>query len=216
MYLNKNEKALRGIRVATMSLRLYIGPMFAGKSTVAQSTIRRHQAIGWKVCVLTHSLDTRYSEIPAIVSHDQQELPAMAGATLMPFLASPDYVLSKLVVIEEAQFFPDLLEFVDMVVDIHKKHCIVVGLDGDSERRPFGDILKLIPKCNSVEKLNALCKLCGDGTEAPFTYSNHTPVSEGVPVVGSQETYMPLCRNHWYKKREPARNDINYLDIHGC
>jgi len=216
MYLNKNEKTLRGIRVATMSLRLYIGPMFAGKSTVAQSTIRRHQAIGWNVFVITHSIDTRYSETPAIVSHDHQELPAAAGAALLPFLVSSDYVLSKLVVIEEAQFFPDLLEFVDMVVNIHKKHCIVVGLDGDSEQRPFGDILKLIPKCDSVEKLNALCKLCGDGTEAPFTYSNHTPVSEGVPVVGSQEIYMPLCRAHWHKKRAPVRNYIDYSDIHGC
>jgi len=190
--------------------------MFAGKSTVAQSTIRRHQAIGWKVCVLTHSLDTRYSETPAIISHDHQELPAIAGATLMPFLTSTDYVLSKLVVIEEAQFFSDLLEFVDMVVDIHKKHCIVVGLDGDSERRPFGDILKLIPKCDSVEKLNALCKVCGDGTEAPFTYSNHTPVSEGVPVVGSQETYMPLCRDHWFRKKNPILTMPKWNDVHGC
>ena len=46
---------------------------------------------------------------------------------------------------------------------------IVVGLDGDSNREMFGDIVKLIPVCDSVRKLYGLCVRCKDGTKACFT-----------------------------------------------
>ena len=200
-----------------MSLRLFIGPMFAGKSTRVLTIVRRFQSVRRNVCIITHSLDTRYTSTPALVSHDHQKLPALAGATLMPFLTTSEFANCALLVIEEAQFFPDLVEFVDLAVDTHKKHVVVVGLDGDSERRPFGDILRLVPKCDSVEKLMALCTLCGDGTEAPFTFSRKEAVSESVPVVGADETYMPLCRKHYLDQRFPrARKESVDLYRHGC
>jgi len=184
-----------------MSLELLIGPMFAGKSSAIQSIVRRHQSLGWSVFVITHSMDTRYSAEPAIVNHDKQAMPAVAAEKLMPLLEHAAYASSRLVVIEEAQFFCDLVPFVQAVVDRDGKHCVVVGLDGDAERRPFGRVLDLIPMADRVTKLTAMCRLCKDGTPAIFThaYAADAIVSnaEGKPCVGADERYAPMCRKHY-------------------
>ena len=55
------------------------------------------------------------------------------------------------------------------MVDNFKKHVICAGLDGDFNRQPLGDVLRLIPHCDDIVKLKALCKKCGDGTPALFS-----------------------------------------------
>ena len=207
-----------------MSLELLIGPMFAGKSSAIQSIIRRHQALGWNVFVVTHSMDTRYTTEPAIVNHDKVMMPAHATNKLMALINHPDYVSSRLVVIEEAQFFPDLVEFVLQTVDKSEKHAVVVGLDGDAERRPFGRVLDLVPYCDRVTKLTAMCKMCKDGTPAIFTFAAHVDAvvaaSDGRPCVGADEKYVPLCRKHFNSARDPSLvaspSFEHALNIHAC
>ena len=63
-----------------MSLQLILGPMFAGKSSELLGTVRKYNAIGWPVLVVTHSLDKRYTETPEIVSHETERHPAYATA----------------------------------------------------------------------------------------------------------------------------------------
>lgn len=209
-----------------MSLEVLIGPMFAGKSSAIQSIIRRHQSLGWDVFVITHSMDTRYSDEPMIVNHDRQMLPANATDKLMPLLEHPEYKRSRLVVIEEAQFFADLVPFVQSVVDRDGKHAVVVGLDGDAERRPFGHVLDIIPLADRVTKLTAMCKQCQDGTPAIFTFAHsHTTeatVLSGEPCVGADEKYIPLCRKHYLRGRNYKHGVDTELtfdsikDIHAC
>ena len=180
-----------------MSLELIVGSMFAGKSSAIQSIVRRHRALGWQVFVVTHSIDTRYSEEPAIVNHDRHVLPAFASDKLMPLLSNSEYLGSRLVVVEESQFFPDLVPFVTRAVDIDGKHVVVVGLDGDANRQPFGRISDLLCLCDKITKLTALCKVCADGTAAIFT-SHTSSVTEANPIhVGGAEQYSALCRKHY-------------------
>lgn len=206
----------------TMSLELLIGPMFAGKSSAIQSIIRRHQALGWNVFVITHSMDTRYSTEPAIVNHDKVAMPAYATDKLLPLLETLDFRHSRLIVIEEAQFFGDLVPFVLQAIDKDKKHVVVVGLDGDAERRPFGRVLDLIPHCDRVTKLTAMCKSCRDGTPAIFTFATREDAvlaaSDGRPCVGADEKYVPLCRKHFnvaHNPPPPPRIE-DVLNVHAC
>jgi thymidine kinase len=192
-----------------MSLELLIGPMFAGKSSAIQSIVRRHQSLGWKVFVITNSMDTRYSDSPMIVNHDKQMMPAVATDKLMPLLETQEYKESRLVVVEEAQFFSDLIPFIEAVVDKHGKHAVVVGLDGDADRRPFGRVLDLVPMADRITKLTAMCKHCGDGTPAIFTFAHNTDTeaaiaSGSVINVGADEKYVPLCRSHYLKGKHAA------------
>ncbi|NDB36656.1 MAG: hypothetical protein EB023_15245 [Flavobacteriia bacterium] len=141
------------------------------------------------------------------MNHDRISIPAISVNTLTPLLELSDYVNSRLVIIEEAQFFPDLIPFVRTVVDRDMKHCVVVGLDGDAERRPFGSVLELVPLCDRVTKLTAMCKRCRDGTPALFTFASGLASAaanvEGVPCIGSDDLYIPLCRRHYLTARNP-------------
>ena len=183
-----------------MSLEIIIGPMFAGKSSALLSRIRRSKAIGKNVMVITSSLDKRYSVEPALVSHDKESVAAFATAKLMSCLQENDSQLailleSDLVIIEEAQFFPDLHQFVELVLTL-KKNIVVCGLDGDTTAKPFGQVLDCIPLADSVVKMTALCERCGDGTAAIFTGLRSSGSAEGQIKVGASETYIPLCRRH--------------------
>ena len=178
-----------------MSLELCIGPMFSGKSTFALAYIRRNRCIGKKVLCITSSLDTRYSSTPTLITHDKEMVHALSTDTLTSIRAPADYEVATHIVIEEAQFFPDLKEFVLHSVEHDEKHVLCVGLDGDCRRRPFGQILELIPFCNSVNKRTALCKKCMDGTEAIFTSRNDD--TEHAVEVGDASKYEAVCRKHY-------------------
>lgn len=188
-----------------MSLELIIGPMFAGKSSALQSIVRRRKAIGWNVLVIKHNIDIRYLDDSnnnnEVVNHDHQKCPARSCSLLQESLMWEDYNKAQLIVIEEGQFFNDLVDFVILSVEKHNKHVVVVGLDGDAHRKPFGKILDLIPLADDVQRIYALCKLCGDGTPARFTSAVSEAVSEatvdGKPNIGSTESYRPLCRRHF-------------------
>lgn len=186
------------LNVYKMSLNLVLGPMWAGKSSYILSKIRRYRAINWEVYVITNALDHRYGHY-VISNHDNDQYPAVSVRSLLPLRTEQKYRDAKLIILEEAQFFQDLVSFVLKAVEEDGKHLIVVGLDGDSERRPFGDILKLIPYCDSVEKITSLCSECGDGTPALFSY-RCAPVSEQV-AVGAEDMYKPLCRKHYIEKK---------------
>ena len=185
----------------TMSLELIIGPMFAGKSSAIQSIVRRHQALGWSVYVITHVIDTRYSDESVLINHDQHSIPAIRTDVLSPLVETMEYMKSRLIIVEEAQFFKDLVPFIQTAVDIHLKNVVVVGLDGDAERKPFGQVLDLVPLADRVTKYTAFCTDCRDGTPAIFTYSHkQTDASTNISVGGS-ETYSPLCRAHYLERK---------------
>jgi thymidine kinase len=176
-----------------MSLEIVLGPMFAGKSSYILSSLRRYEAIGWPVLSITSALDTRY-ESDAIHRHNHERHSAVSTDTLSPLLLTNAFAEARLLVIEEAQFFKDLYKFVEYAVDTCDKDVLVVGLDGDSERRPFGRIAEIIPLCDKITKLTAMCKKCGNGSPAIFTHRKDSATS--VIKVGT-DTYEALCRKHY-------------------
>jgi thymidine kinase len=204
-----------------MSLELWVGPMFAGKSSALQSIVKRHQSLGWPMLVINHSSDTRYGT-SSVVNHDNQRLPAKSVKELIPLLKNAEFIYAKLIVIDEGQFFEDLLPFVTTALDLYEKHIVVVGLDGDAERKPFGQIGLLLPHCDKIIKMTALCSYCKDGTAAIFTYATRmdaaTAAASGVPYVGATESYIPLCRRHYRAAAKPhlkesSKEPSKFLEI---
>jgi len=173
--------------------------MFAGKTSEIQSVVRRYGCLGKKVLVLTADIDNRYqNSVTAVINHDKTSIPATAVGirNLEAVLTWPEFAGATAVVVDEAQFFVDcLIPFVRTAVDLHGKHVVVVGLDSDTERRPFGDVLALGAHADSIEKKTALCRRCGDGTAAIFTKAigRH----ENQVAVGGAEMYEPVCRRHF-------------------
>lgn len=189
-----------------MSLDLYIGPMFAGKSTAVVAIVRRYNFIGIKTLCITSSLDNRYTNTDSsIATHAGDRYPAMAVKTLMPLLETPQFAAATHLIIEEAQFFPDLKQFVVCAVNTKKKHTICVGLDGDSSAEPFGQLLELVPHCNHIHKFRALCSQCKDGTEAIYTSrKSEAPKQTEQICVGGSDKYEAMCRTHYLENTLPS------------
>ena len=59
-------------------------------------------------------------------------------------------------------------------------------------------MLDLIPICDKVIKLRSLCSICKNGTKAPFTLRTTTESSQ--ILIGSEESYKPVCRNCYLNK----------------
>lgn len=170
-------------------LKIYLGPMFAGKTSAIVQNYRRYTRAGKSVLVINHSLDNRYSET-SLSTHDGIEIPCKFADTLE---SMNNHIVNNIdvILVNEGQFFPDLIKYVLDWVEKHKKIVYVCGLDGDSERNPFGEILRLIPYADDYEKLTSICEKCG--MPAPFTYrdpenSNGQTIQIGVSI------FKPLCR----------------------
>lgn len=193
------SKIEKRIAMNTGRLEVIIGPMFAGKSTKLIEIANRYESIQKKILTITHVIDNRYGD-GVISSHNKIQKKCITTDILakVPEI-SQEYEQSEIIIIEEGQFFPDLKQFVIKAVETDKKHVIVAGLSGDYKREPFGQILELIPLANQVHLITAFCKMCNDGTEANFTkrIENCEKYQEATIVVGSQDIYMPVCRNHY-------------------
>ena len=79
------------------------------------------------------------------------------------------------------------------------KIVIISGLDGDFQRKPFGQVLDIIPLCDSVIKLNSLCMYKKDGSAASFTKRINND-SDQQKLVGAKESYISVSRQGYFEK----------------
>jgi thymidine kinase len=177
-------------------LTIIMGCMFSGKSTELLRLYRRYirTYAESQIMVINHSLDERYGN-NVVSTHDKMQIPSIMVNDLKNLRDNEQYQQSKIIFIEEAQFFKNLKESVVKAVDLDQKIVYVFGLDGDFKREKFGEILDLIPYCDDIIKLKAICHKCTDGTEAIFT--KRISKSKEQTLVGSENSYIAVCRKHF-------------------
>lgn len=180
---------------STGKIELIIGCMYSGKTTEIMRRVQMYQTLNKPIAIYTHSCDTRYAESGNICTHNRATIAATPISFLSAIRDLDNYMAAEIVFIEEAQFFPDLFDTVTKCVDEDKKTFIISGLDGDFKMEPFEQIVRLIPRSESVVKMNALCIKCGDGTPAAF--SKRIVKSQERELVGSDGVYEAVCRMHF-------------------
>jgi thymidine kinase len=184
------ERKLLYTNVIEMSLHLYFGPMFSGKSSKLIQEYGKYKVLGKRILVVNHASDSRYSGGSKVVSHNHFSVDAVKLSTLEDArLENIDVVL-----IDEGQFFPDLYNFCREAVGLHGLTVVVFSLDGTFDQQSFGQVLQLVPFADSARKLVAYCKECKDGTLAPFT--RRTVAGNQTVMVGADECYEAVCRSH--------------------
>ena len=170
-----------------MSLKLILGCMYSGKTTEILRIVNSLKHIDEIPLIIKPIIDNRYSK-DKISTHNKQEYDCISVNNLIEIKD----ITNNYIIIEEAQFFEDLLLFVIDQVEIKGKKVIVVGLDGDSDRENFGDIHKLYPLCDEIVKLKAYCSICKDGT--PGIFSKRISDKKDKILVGSDGDYIAVCR----------------------
>ena len=184
--------------IQTGKLELIIGNMFSGKTSELIRRINREKSINKKILVINYINDNRYST-NSVATHDNLKINSLKLEKLNDITDNMILQYDSFF-IDEGQFFTDLYSCVKRLVDTHSKHVVVSGLDGDFARQPFGEIIKLIPICDNVDKLVAYCSKCSNGTLAPFTKRKNVNVeknNKSVVDIGGIEKYIPVCRYHY-------------------
>ena len=182
-------------------ISIILGCMFSGKSTELVRRASRYRAMGISTLIINHINDTRTGL--SVQTHSGTKLRAIKFDRLMTLFEQNSNLgnicgVLTVIAIDEAHFFPDLLEFVKEVEKYNNKILIISGLDGDYKREPIGDILKLIPLCDDVVKLKALDMVDRDGSEAIF--SKRIVKGEDQILVGAQESYIAVSRKNYLNK----------------
>lgn len=170
--------------------------MFAGKSSELIRRLHRYK-IANRRCLTIKYDDGRYGS-HAITSHNLETATAEAACELLPLKMKYDLENGfDVVCIDEAQFFPDLVQFCDEMASLDKT-VIVSGLSSTFERKGFDSILGLIPLADSILKLKAICAICySDGLFTRLTDEalQHLPSSQpNSRLMGGADKYQPLCR----------------------
>ncbi|MBN1564506.1 MAG: thymidine kinase [Anaerolineae bacterium] len=184
------------MRHHTGRVEVICGSMFSGKTEELIRRVRRAVIARQKVQVFKPEVDTRYS-IEKVTSHNGEGFGAIPVATSRDILAAlkPD---TTVVAIDEVQFFDADIEYVTETLANRGMRVIVAGLDMDFRGEPFGSMPALLCRADMVQKLHAICMVCGEAASRTQRLVNGDPARYDDPIimVGADEAYEARCREH--------------------
>ena len=176
-------------------IEVIAGVMFSGKTEELMRRVRRAMIARKRVQVFKSHLDNRYAGIFTVSSHDGRSVEAIPVDSSAQIAQRIDPI-AHVVAIDEAQFLDDGILDVAASLAQRGRLVILAGLDTDFRGVPFGPMPKLMAVAEVVDKLHAICVLCG----APATRTQR--LIEGEPatwdsatiMVGGREAYEARCR----------------------
>ncbi len=182
-------------------IEVICGSMFSGKTQELIRRIRLASIARQKVQVFKPALDDRFSS-DHIVSHDQTRAPSVAIASAQQILEQVKSS-TRVVGIDEAQFFGEDLVAVCQELADRGIRVIVAGLDQDYRGRPFDPMPHLLAVAEYITKNLAICMVCGN----PANRSQRTGAGQNRIEVGAGDKYEARCRRCFHLEegaREPA------------
>lgn len=178
-------------------LHIITGPMASGKSTELKRIIQVYQVCN-KTIIIGSNIDKRSNS--NILTHSGDSIRAYKYDKIQDFVEDKNINLEEydVIGIDEGQFFPDLIEYTKILINMNKI-IVISALDCDSEGKPFEvDISKLVHISDSFIKLNSICTYCKNGTKAIFSKYTKFDKTESIKFGGLGD-YAPVCRRHFYE-----------------
>lgn len=184
-------------------LELIVGPMFSGKTKrlIEIYNVNSLKLEASEIIVVNYCQDKRYSN-DKLSSHDKEmidctmvnelsEIAKIVGVPKEEVIKNEKFINAKLILINECQFFNDIVEWVTTALNVYKKRLYICGLDGDFNRKLFGNWLNLVPLCDKITKNVSCCEYC-ENYSGIFT---HRKIKDDRQfLIGSKDIYIPLCR----------------------
>ncbi len=170
------------------------GSMFCGKSEELIRRVHRVQIARKKVQVFKPTVDSRFA-VQYIYSHNGSKIEAIN-------IGKPEELLIKLdpdtevIAIDEAQFYSDDIISICQKLADQGKRVIIAGLDQDFRGEPFGPTPKLLAIAEYIDKLQAICMVCGNPASRTQRLVNGEPAKHSDPtiLIGARESYEARCR----------------------
>ncbi len=182
-------------------IEVVIGPMYSGKSEELIRRLKRAKIAKQNVVVFKPIIDDRYSK-EDVVSHSGYTINAIPIKNSSDIY---DYIddNTQVVGIDEVQFFDE--NVVDIAIELADKgvRVIAAGLDMDFKGEPFGPTPRLLAIAEFVDKIQAICSVCGQPATRSQRLIDGEPAKYDAPIiqVGAVESYEARCRKcHVVKK----------------
>lgn len=184
------------------SVEVICGSMFCGKTEELIRRLRRARIAKQEVQVFKPLVDHRYNHTK-VTSHSGLDVDATP-------VANPEEIMAQLspgttvVGIDEVQFFdPSIVVVVENLAE-NGIRVVVTGLDTDFRGEPFGCMPQLMARAEKVDKLHAICMVCGEAASRTQRLVDGKPAhfDEPIVVVGAQEMYEARCREHHQVPRD--------------
>lgn len=177
-------------------IEVITGSMFSGKTDELIRRLRRARIARQKVQVFKPVIDNRYG-VQKVKSHAGNEFDAMpvhSSADINQNLEADTAVVA----IDEAQFFDEGIVDVAQGMASRGIRVLVAGLDTDFRGEPFGVMPTFMAIAERVDKLQAICMVCGEPASRTQRLVNGSPArySDPVVIVGAAELYEARCREH--------------------
>jgi len=180
----------------TGSIEVITGSMFCGKTEETIRRLRRATIAKQKIQVFKPKIDNRYSEkkVTSHAGHKYDAIPIDGAKEILALLNQNTTVVA----IDEVQFFDDEIITISQTLAEKGIRVIIAGLDTDFRGEPFGPIPILMAKAEKVDKLHAICVVCGEDASRTQRLVNGKPANynEPVVIVGAAELYEARCRKH--------------------
>jgi thymidine kinase len=186
------------------------GVMFAGKSEELIRRVRRAVIARRRVQVFKSHLDDRYGGVFTVASHDGtivEAEPVQASLEIMQHIR-PD---TEVVAVDEAQFLDDGIVRVANHLAGRGVRVILAGTDSDFRGQGFGAMPELMAAAEIVDKLYAICVICGGPATRNQRLINGRPAPWDSPtiMVGGHESYEARCRHcHSVPRRDEGQEAL--------
>ncbi len=177
-------------------IEVIAGVMFSGKSEELMRRVRRAMIARKRVQVFKSHLDDRYAGgIFAVGSHDGRTIEAFPVDSSAQIALRVD-PMAQVIAIDEVQFLD--LGIVELATDLASRgrRVILAGIDTDFRGEPFGPMAPLMCVAEVVDKLHAICVLCGAPASRTQRLIDGKPAAYDSPtvMVGGAEAYEARCR----------------------
>jgi thymidine kinase len=175
-------------------IEVICGSMFCGKTEELIRRVRRAQIARQQVQVFKPAIDTRYAQ-REVTSHNGMQIEAVPVENITTLRSQID-AGTTVVALDEVQFFErDVISLCEELAS-QGKRVIVAGLDMDFRGEPFGPMPTLMARAEQVDKLQAICVVCGEPASRTQRLINGQPAAYDDPVimVGASEVYEARCR----------------------
>jgi thymidine kinase len=184
------------------SIEVITGSMFSGKTDELIRRLRLATIAKQKVQVFKPAIDTRYAE-QKVTSHAGSAyaaIPIHLSAHSLELLENETTVVAY----DEAQFFDNEIIRVAQLLADRALRVIIAGLDTDFRGEPFGPMPILMAQAERVDKLQAICMVCGEPATRTQRLVNGIPAhyNDPVVIVGASELYEARCRLHHQVPRD--------------
>ena len=177
-------------------IEVIAGVMFSGKSEELIRRVRRAMIAKKRVQVFKSHLDDRYAGgVYAVGSHDGRTIEALPVDSAQQVALRLD-PLAQVIAIDEVQFLDAGIVALASDLALRGRRVILAGTDTDFRGEPFGPMPQLMCVAEVVDKLHAICVLCGSPASRNQRLIDGKPAAYDSPtvMVGGAEAYEARCR----------------------